>query len=125
SHVDEIVGLTSLKDFAAQLKQINRVTIVACGTSLHAGLIGKYYFEQFARVPTEVDYASEFRYRIPVTDKDGLFVFISQSGETADTLAALREMKARAVPTVVITNVRESSLDREADIVLYTNAGPE
>jgi glucosamine--fructose-6-phosphate aminotransferase (isomerizing) len=88
-------------------------------------LVGKYYLEKFAQISTDVDFGSEFRYRKPVLEKNSITLLISQSGETADTLAGLRESKAQGVPTLSICNVRESSLARESDIVLYTNAGPE
>ena len=104
---------------------MKRITIVACGTARHAGLIGKDYIERFSRIPVEVYYGSEFRYRDPIFDPETLLLMISQSGETADTLAALKEGKAREIPTLTICNVRESSLARDSDMVLYTNAGPE
>lgn len=124
-HRKGIVSLSELKEFTPHLKKVNRVVLVACGTSKHAALVGKYYLEQFARLTVEVDFASEFRYRHPVLEEDTLCVFISQSGETADTLAALREVKERKLPTLAICNVRDSSLAREADMTLYTSAGPE
>jgi glucosamine--fructose-6-phosphate aminotransferase (isomerizing) len=108
-----------------ELRRIRRVTIVACGTSWHAGLVGKFLLERLARVPVEVDYASEFRYRHPLIDEHVLPVYISQSGETADTLAALREAKAAGVPTLGICNVQGSMLTREARGTIYTHAGPE
>ena len=103
----------------------SRLTISACGTAYYAGLVGKYWFEKLARLPVEIDVASELRYRDPVYPKDGLALFISQSGETADTLAALRDAKAKGQTTLAIVNVPESSIAREADIVLPTFAGPE
>jgi glucosamine--fructose-6-phosphate aminotransferase (isomerizing) len=110
----------------AQLKDVRRASIVACGTSWHAGLIGKFLLEQLARIPVEVDYASEFRYRKPLIDPTCLPIFISQSGETADTLAALREAKAGGAPTVGICNVQGSMMTREAAAgTIYTHAGPE
>ncbi|HVZ68391.1 MAG TPA: glutamine--fructose-6-phosphate transaminase (isomerizing), partial [Rhizomicrobium sp.] len=102
-----------------------RLTISACGTAFYAGLVGKYWFEQLARLPVEADVASELRYREPVYPKDGVALFISQSGETADTLAALRDAKAQGQTTIAIVNVTESSIAREADIALPTFAGPE
>jgi glutamine---fructose-6-phosphate transaminase (isomerizing) len=102
-----------------------RLTISACGTAYYAGLVGKYWFEKLARLPVEIDVASELRYRDPVYPKDGLALFISQSGETADTLAALRDAKAQGQTALAIVNVPESSITREADIVLPTFAGPE
>ncbi|MDD2220931.1 MAG: glutamine--fructose-6-phosphate transaminase (isomerizing), partial [Clostridia bacterium] len=108
-----------------QLQRIEKVTIVACGTSYHAGLIGKYAMEKILRLPVEVDIASEFRYRDPLIDKKTLMLVISQSGETADTLAALREAKRRGAHVVAITNVLGSTISREAHDVIYTWAGPE
>jgi glutamine---fructose-6-phosphate transaminase (isomerizing) len=110
---------------AALAKNLRRVFLVACGTSWHAGLVGKFLLEHFAGIPTEVDFASEFRYRAPLLDKNSLVVLISQSGETADTLAALHEAKRRRAPTLTICNVVGSSMTREADGTLYTHAGPE
>ncbi len=107
------------------LRQIDRVAIIACGTSWHAGLVGKFLIERLARLQVDVDYASEFRYREPIVDERTLAVFISQSGETADTLAALRESKARGAKPLAICNVRGSMLTREAAGTLYTHAGPE
>src|SRR4029434_6738488 len=104
---------------------LKRLCFVACGTSWHAALIGKYLVEAFARLPVEVDIASEFRYRKPVVDGRVLTVTISQSGETADTLAALREAKGQGSRAVAICNVVGSSLAREADGVVYTRAGVE
>ncbi len=103
----------------------NRIQVVACGTSYHAGLIGKFYFENFARIPTEVDYASEYRYREPIVDRNTLVISITQSGETADTLAAMRLAKARGAKLLTICNVIGSTATREADAVVYTYAGPE
>ena len=107
------------------LTKATRLTICACGTSYYAGMVGKYWFEKLARLPVEIDFASELRYRDPVYPKDGAALFISQSGETADTLAALRDAKAQGQTTIAIVNVQESSIAREADIVLPTFAGPE
>ncbi len=107
------------------LSGIKRVTIVACGTSFYAGMVAKYWFEQFARVPVDLDVASEFRYRAPVMEPGGLALFISQSGETADTLAALRHAKAEGQTIAVVVNVPTSSMAREADLLLPTHAGPE
>jgi glucosamine--fructose-6-phosphate aminotransferase (isomerizing) len=101
------------------------VKIIACGTSWHAALIGKFMIEELARVPVEVDLASEFRYRDPILGKDDLVVAISQSGETADTLAALREARSKGAHALAICNVVDSSIAREADTVLFTRAGPE
>jgi len=107
------------------LKKIRKVTIVACGTAYHAGLVGKYIIESLARVPVEVDTSSEFRYRNPLIDKNTLVVTVSQSGETADTLAACREAHAKGARVITICNVVGSSLAREADGILYTYAGQE
>ncbi|MGZ8189211.1 MAG: glutamine--fructose-6-phosphate transaminase (isomerizing) [Methylosarcina sp.] len=111
---------------AAVFDQIKSVQILACGTSYHAGLVARYWFERLARVPCQIEVASEFRYRNPVLDPDTLIVTISQSGETADTLAALQEAKRQGVKhSLTVCNVLESSLVRESDLVLITRAGPE
>ena len=107
------------------LRRIERVVIVACGTSWHAGLVGKFLFEQLARVPVDVDYGSEYRYRDPIVDARSLAVVITQSGETADTLAALREAKQKGAHAIAICNVVGSMVTREADGTVYTHAGPE
>lgn len=107
------------------LNQINKVMVVACGTAWHAGLVGKRVIEQLAHLPVETDIASEFRYRDPMVDQQTLTIVVSQSGETADTLAALREAQRRGSRVLAITNVVGSSIAREADRVLYTQAGPE
>ena len=108
-----------------EIFQIDRIHIVACGTAYHAGLIGKYVFEEFTRIPVEVDIASEYRYRKPIITDRTLVIVISQSGETADTLAALREAKRSGAKVLAITNVVGSSVAREADEVITTWAGPE
>lgn len=119
------VVLPELAALEDHIKRAERVAIVACGTAWHAGLVGKFIFERFARIPAEIDYGSEYRYRDSVlTDKD-LMVVISQSGETADTLAALEVAQERGAPVVAICNVVDSSIARKADAVLYTHAGPE
>ncbi|KEO88276.1 glucosamine--fructose-6-phosphate aminotransferase [Erythrobacter sp. JL475] len=115
----------ALPQFDFDISGIKRLTIVACGTSYYAGLVAKYWFEQFARVPVDIDVASEFRYREPVLEEGGLALFISQSGETADTLAALRHCKAEGQTIGVVVNVPTSSMAREADLLLPTHAGPE
>ncbi len=107
------------------LSAIRRVTIVACGTSFYAGMVAKYWFEQFARVAVDIDVASEFRYRAPVMEPGGLMIVISQSGETADTLAALRHAKAEGQTIAAVVNVPTSTMAREADLLLPTHAGPE
>ncbi len=108
-----------------EITGFKNIHIVACGTAMHAGLIGKNIIEKLARVPVNVDIASEFRYRDPILDKDDLVILLSQSGETADTLAALRHAKSKGVYTLSIVNVIGSSVARESDSVLYTLAGPE
>ena len=108
-----------------RLRSIRTVHLVACGTAMHAGMVGKVAIETLARVPAEVDIASEFRYRDPILNKDDLVIIISQSGETSDTLAALKLAKSRGVPVLAIVNVVGSSIARAADYVLYTYAGPE
>ncbi|WP_226699076.1 glutamine--fructose-6-phosphate transaminase (isomerizing) [Qipengyuania gaetbuli] len=115
----------ALPQFDFDLSSVRRITIVACGTSFYAGMVAKYWFEQFARVPVDIDVASEFRYREPVLEEGGLALFISQSGETADTLAALRHCKQNGQTIGVIVNVPTSSMAREADLLLPTHAGPE
>lgn len=115
-------GLEGLKK---QLSEARRILIIACGTSWHSGLIGEYLIEELARVPVEVEYASEFRYRNPIVRKDDIVLAISQSGETADTLAALRYSKEKGATTFAICNVYGSSMAREADFVAYTYAGVE
>ena len=115
-------GLSSVED---QLANSKRIIISACGTSWHSGLVGEYMLEQFARIPTEVEYASEFRYRNPVIYKDDGILFISQSGETADTLASLRESKIRGALSLGICNVVGSSIARETQGGVYCHAGPE
>jgi glucosamine--fructose-6-phosphate aminotransferase (isomerizing) len=107
------------------LKEMRRIHLIACGTSYHAALVGKFLIEEFCRIPVEADIGSEFRYRKPIIEKKDMLVAISQSGETADTLAALREAKRKGAKTLAICNVVESSLAREADQVIYTHAGPE
>ena len=107
------------------VQKLNKIFIVACGSAYHAGVSGKYVLEGIARIPVEVDLASEFRYRDPIIDDNSLVIVISQSGETADSLAALREAQRRGVKVLGIVNVVGSSIAREADSVLYTWAGPE
>ncbi len=107
------------------IRALRKIYIVACGSAYHAGVVGKYVIEKLARVPVEVDLASEFRYRQPILEDNSICVVISQSGETADTLAALREAKKGGIKTVGIVNVIGSTIAREADSVIYTHAGPE
>jgi glucosamine--fructose-6-phosphate aminotransferase (isomerizing) len=109
----------------ADFKRFNAIKIAACGTSWHAGIAGKYMIEQLGRLPVDVDYASEFRYRDPVMDENTLLLVISQSGETADTIAALREAKERGAKVLAICNVQGSMIVREADGTILTHAGPE
>lgn len=107
------------------LKSINKIYIVACGTAMHAGLVGKNILEKLCRIPTIVDIASEFRYRDPIIDDKTLCIYVSQSGETADTIAALKLAKSKGAKTLAISNVIGSSITREADYTIYTHAGPE
>ena len=125
SYVRAFDGEVTMPDTSLDLAGIKRVTIVACGTSYYAGMVAKYWFEQFARVPVDLDFASEFRYREPVLEAGGLALFISQSGETADTLAALRYAREQGQIIAVVVNVPTSSMAREADLLLPTRAGPE
>ena len=117
-------GLKDIKNFKLP-KKINHIVIVACGTAYHAGLVGKYIIESLVRLPVWVDFSSEFRYRQPLVDSHTLLIAVSQSGETADTLAAAREAKKKGAQIVSICNVVGSSLTRESDTVFYTLAGPE
>jgi len=118
-HFDEL----NLSD--EEIRKVNRVVFTACGTSWHAALVGEYLFEQFAKIPTEVEYAAEFRYRHPIIDDNTLVIAITQSGETADTLGAVWEAKAQDAKVISICNVVGSSIARESHGVVYTNAGPE
>ncbi len=117
--------LGGITDVIGRLVNSKRIIITACGTSWHSGLVGEYMFEQFCRIPTEVEYASEFRYRNPIINQDDAILFISQSGETADTLAALREAKLKGALVLGICNVVGSSIARETIAGVYTHAGPE
>ena len=125
SYIRRLEGKVALPTGELDLAAIKRVTIVACGTSFYAGMVAKYWIEQFARVPVDIDVASEFRYRQPVLEPGGLALFISQSGETADTLAALRHARSEQQRIAVVVNVPTSSMAREADLLLPTHAGPE
>ena len=118
-HFDD---LNFTKEF---LSSINKIYIVACGTAMHAGLSGKSAIEKLCHIPVTVDIASEFRYRDPIIDKNTLCIYISQSGETADTIAALKLSKSKGATTLAISNVIGSSITREADYCIYTHAGPE
>jgi glucosamine--fructose-6-phosphate aminotransferase (isomerizing) len=125
-HPEEgLVQLGGIKEYADKLKNVDRIIIVACGTSWHAGLVGEYLIEEYARIPVEVEYASEFRYRNPIiTDKD-VVIAISQSGETADTMAALELAKEKGATLFGICNVVGSSIPRLTHAGVYTHAGPE
>ena len=122
---DNDIVIDELNMTDEELKKINRIHIVACGSAYHAGMTGKYVIESLARIPVEVDLASEFRYRDPIMEEGSLVIIVSQSGETADSLAALRECKAKGFKVLGIVNVVGSSIAREADSVMYTWAGPE
>ncbi|VAV88114.1 Glutamine--fructose-6-phosphate aminotransferase [isomerizing] [hydrothermal vent metagenome] len=123
--IDPIQGHVNLPEMPFDLSMVERVTIIACGTSYYAGQVTKYWLEQMARINVEIDVASEFRYREAVMPPGGLAIFISQSGETADTLAALKYAKAQDQHILSILNVAQSSMERESDVVLHTHAGPE
>jgi glucosamine--fructose-6-phosphate aminotransferase (isomerizing) len=126
SHATGRVFLDEMRNISEdEFRNFNSIKIAACGTSLHAGLAGKYMIEQLARINVDVDYASEFRYRDPVLDENTLLLVITQSGETADTIAALREVKERGVKVLSICNVQGSMITREADGTILTHAGPE
>jgi glutamine---fructose-6-phosphate transaminase (isomerizing) len=117
--------LGGIRDHADELRRVRRIVITACGTSWHAGLVGEYMLEELARIPVDVEYASEFRYRNPVLEQDTLALAISQSGETADTLAALREAKQHGASTMGIVNAVGSTIARDTDYGIYLHAGPE
>ena len=125
TYFNPLSGTVALPELPFDLAAISKVTLIACGTSFYAGMIAKYWFEQIAKAPVEVDIASEFRYREAAMPEGGLALFISQSGETADTLAALRYAREQNQHVVSIVNVPESSMERESDAVLPTHAGPE
>jgi glucosamine--fructose-6-phosphate aminotransferase (isomerizing) len=118
-------GRVAMPALPFALDAVKHITVVACGTSYYAGLVARYWLESLAKIPVDIDVASEFRYREPVMAKDGLTLVISQSGETADTLAALRYAKAQGQHTLAIVNAPESSMSHEAEATLYTHAGPE
>lgn len=122
NHKVEFDELNFTKEY---LESLNKIYIVACGTAMHAGLATKKTFEELCKIPVEVDIASEFRYRDPIIDEKTLVIFISQSGETADTIAALKLAKSKGAKTIALSNVIGSSITREADYYLYTHAGPE
>ena len=123
--LNEKCNFDDLDISADYLKSINKIYIVACGTAMHAGLVGKNIIEKLCRIPTIVDIASEFRYRDPIIDDKTLCIYVSQSGETADTIAALKLSKTKGAKTLAISNVIGSSITREADYTIYTHAGPE
>ena len=121
-------GMPNLEECGITVEKLNsykRISVVACGTAMHAGVVGRYLIEKLARVPVNVDIASEFRYRDPIISKGDLVIIISQSGETADSLAAMRLAKKLGAETLAIVNAKGSSIAREADMLIYTHAGPE
>jgi glucosamine--fructose-6-phosphate aminotransferase (isomerizing) len=120
-----VVSLGGIKDYEQKLVNAKRILIIACGTSWHAGMVGEYLFEDLARVPVEVEYASEFRYRNPIIYEDDIVIAISQSGETADTLAAIQLAKSKGATILGICNVVGSSIARETHAGSFTHAGPE
>ena len=122
---DGIIDLSEIGINKQIVENTKKINIIACGTAYHAGMVGKYVIEELARIPVEVEVASEFRYRDPIIDPGQLVIIVSQSGETADTLAAMREAKKRGAKIAAIVNVVGSTISREADAVLYTHAGPE
>jgi glucosamine--fructose-6-phosphate aminotransferase (isomerizing) len=124
-YIDMSEGIVALPDMGIDLAGVRRVTISACGTAYYAGLVAKYWFERIARVPVEIDVASEFRYREAPMEPGGLAVFVSQSGETADTLATLRYCKEQGQTIASVVNVRTSTIARESNVILPTLAGPE
>jgi glucosamine--fructose-6-phosphate aminotransferase (isomerizing) len=125
NYIDMAEATVTLPDLGVDPVSLPRATVSACGTAYYAGLVGKYWIERYARLPVEIDVASEMRYREPPLSKGGLSLFVSQSGETADTLAVLRHAKAEAQRIAAVVNVRTSSIARESDVVLPTLAGPE
>jgi glucosamine--fructose-6-phosphate aminotransferase (isomerizing) len=125
NYIDMTEATVRIPDLGVDPKDLPRATMSACGTAYYAGLVGKYWIERYARLPVEIDVASEMRYREPPLTKGGLSLFVSQSGETADTLAVLRHAKAESQRIAAVVNVRTSSIARESDIVLPTLAGPE
>src|SRR5437879_9368221 len=125
SLADGLVRLENVHLSVDELRGLHRINIVASGTSRHAGMTGQFMIQELSGVPVDVDYASEFEYRNPLTGPGELAILITQSGETADTTGALREAKAKAARTIAISNVIDSTIAREADGVIYTLAGPE
>jgi glucosamine--fructose-6-phosphate aminotransferase (isomerizing) len=124
-YIDMSAGTVHVPDLGLDVGKLQRVTLSACGTAYYAGLVGKYWIERYARLPVEIDVASEMRYREPPLPADGLSIFVSQSGETADTLATLRHAKDQAQRIAAVVNVRTSTIARESNVVLPTLAGPE
>lgn len=122
---DGEIDLSGVGLSTEEIRNISEIQIVACGSAYHVGMVGQYVIEDLARIPVRVELASKFRYRNPILDKNTLVIIVSQSGETADSLAALREAKLRGIKTLGIVNVVGSSIAREADNVFYTLAGPE
>jgi glucosamine--fructose-6-phosphate aminotransferase (isomerizing) len=122
---DDKIVIPELKLDAESVKKIKKIHVVACGTAYHSGMVGKTIIERYARIPVEASIASEFRYSNPILDPDDLMIIVSQSGETADTIAAMREGKKQGLSVVAITNVLGSTISRDADQVIYTHAGPE
>ncbi len=125
NYIDMSDGSVSLPDLGLDLSKLSRITISACGTAYYAGVVAKYWIEKYARIPVEIDIASEFRYRAAPVPENGLAIFVSQSGETADTLATLRYCKEHGQRIASIVNVRSSTIARESDVILPTLAGPE
>ena len=125
TYIDPLAGRVELPAMDFDLAQVPKITIIACGTSFYAGMVAKYWFERIARVAVDVDIASEFRYRDAILEPGGLAIFISQSGETADTLAALKYCRENGQHILSVVNVQESSMARESDAILPTHAGPE
>ena len=122
---DDVIDLSTVGLTDEEIRQFSQIYIVACGSAWHVGMAAQYVIEDLAKLPVRVELASEFRYRNMILDPNGLVILISQSGETADTLAALREAKKKGLKTLAIVNVVGSSIAREADYVCYTMAGPE
>ena len=123
--IKDVIALDELKLSEAELKALQKIVVIACGTAFHAGLVAKYAIEKWAKIPVEVELASEFRYRDPLIDKNTLVIAISQSGETMDTLMALRHAKERGAKVLAVCNTNSSTIPRESDAVIYTHAGPE
>ena len=123
--IDYDIGIIKISNLNLDFSKISKIHLIACGTAYYSCLVGKYYFEQYSRIPVECDMASEFRYRDPVIDSNALYIFVSQSGETADTKAAVDYCRDRKIKTLSIVNVKNSSIARDSDYCLYTKAGAE